>query len=454
MFGGANGGKSMRRNWKVVLTAVAVAVVALAAVGLAPASAQSSSDKPRASEVGVTATELHVATVADVDTPLAPGLFEGAKYGALGAARYLNSKAGGGGIAGRKVVVDFLDSKLNANDSRNSVITACQDDFAMVGNAMVFLTSADDIVGCVDKAGATTGLPDMPSFTAGVVESCAPTTYGLNPPQLHCDTATKQPQQYTSSKAGAPYFVEKFGTRKLHGAMLFGNDTKDAERGSRALLDSFLSTGIEADQYKGFSATTTQSGYTGVVAEMKADKSNIVNNLTSSPELLRAEMQLQGMNLDDVVYQCGCYGEKYRTNPVLDGVYIWGYTLPIEEASSNAMLKTFLKYVPRDKADGFAQFAWSSMLAFADAANAVVEKDGVNGLTRTNFLKHGVTTLTKFDAGGMMGAVNIAGHVPTDCSMLLQLKDEKYVRLSPKKKGTFDCTPSNLATIKADYIGG
>jgi hypothetical protein len=437
---------------KVAVTALAV--VTVAAFAIAPAGAQSTSEKPRATEVGVTATEIHVATVADVDTPLAPGLFEGAKYGALGAAKFLNSKAGGGGIAGRKIVVDFLDSQLNANQARNSVITACQDDFAMVGNAMVFLTSADDITGCVDKAGATTGLPDMPSFTAGVVESCAPTTYGLNPPQLHCDTATKQPQEYTSSKAGAPYFVKKFGKSKLHGVMLYGNDTKDAERGSRALLDAFLTTGIKVDQYKGFSATTAQSGYTGVVAQMKVDGSNIVDNITSAPQLLRAEMQLQGMNVDDVVYQCGCYGEKFRTDPVLDGVYIWGYTLPLEEASTNAMLRTFLKYVPRDKADGFAEYAWSAMLAFAEAAKAVVAKDGVNGLTRTNFLQHGVTTLTKFDAAGMMGSVNIADHVPTDCSMLLQLKNEKYVRLWPEKKGTFDCKPSNLATIKADYIGG
>jgi hypothetical protein len=441
----------MQRRWKV---AVAMVTVVAAAVVAAPAGAQSGSDKPQAVEVGVTPTEIHIATIADVDTPLAPGLFDGAKYGALGAAKYLNSKAGGGGVAGRKIVVDFLDSKLNANESRNSVITACQDDFAMVANAMVFLTSADDIVGCVDKAGATTGLPDMPSFTAGVVESCAPTTFGINPPQLHCDTATESPQEYTSSKAGAPYFVKKFGKNKLHGVMLYGNDTKDAERGSRALLDAFLSTGITSDQYKGFSATTNQSGYTGVVAQMKADGSNIVDNITSSPELLRAEMQLQGMNVDDVVYQCGCYGEKFRTNPALEGVYIWGYTLPLEEASSNAMLETFLKYVPRDKADGFAEYAWAGVLAFAQAAKAVVAKDGVNGLTRENLLQHGVTTLTKFDAGGMMGTVNIAEHVPTDCSMLLQLKHQKYVRLSPKKPGTFDCRPSNLATIKADYIGG
>ena len=41
-------------------------------------------------------------------------------------AKYLNSKAGGGGVAGRKLVVDFIDSKLNPNEARNGVITACR----------------------------------------------------------------------------------------------------------------------------------------------------------------------------------------------------------------------------------------------------------------------------------------------------------------------------------------
>ena len=63
-------------------------------------------------------------------------------------------------------------------------------------------------------------------------------------------------------------------------------------------------------------------------------------------------------------------------------------------------------------------------------------------------------TLTKFDAEGMMGATNIVDKVPTDCSMLLQLQDKKYVRVWPKKKGTFDCRPSNLATSEADLVGG
>jgi len=125
----------------------------------------------------------------------------------------------------------------------------------------------------------------------------------------------------------------------------------------------------------------------------------------------------------------------------------------VEESSTNAMMRRFFKYVPKDKRDSFAVTSWGAVLAFAQAAKATIANDGVNGLTRANFLKDGVTTLTKFDAGGMMGATNIADHVPTDCSMVLQLKNEIYVRVWPSKKGTFDCRPSNLATIDADYVG-
>jgi hypothetical protein len=436
--------------------AIAVLVATLAAVGIGPAGAQSASEKPATSDVGVTANEIHIAVVADVNNPLAPGLFEGARYGVEGAAKYLNSKAGGGGVAGRKLVVDFIDSELNANKTRNAVITACQQDFAMVGTAVLFLTSADDITNCPDKQGTTTGLPDMPSFTAGVVESCAPTVYGLNPPQLHCDTATSTPQTYTSSKMAGPYFVSKFGKDKLHGAMIYATDTKDAERGSRALLDAFVKAGIKADQNVGVSATTPQSGYTTFVQKLKADSSNVVNIIGGQPSSMAAEMQLQGLNLRDVVFECGCYAgsDKYTSDAALDGAYVWQDTLPFEEASSNAMMRNFVKNVPKDKQDSYAVYAWAATLAFAQAAKATTTKSGVNGLTRANFLKNGVTTLNDFDAGGMMGTVNIVKRTPTDCSMVLHLESQKYVRVFPKKKGTFDCKPSNLATIQADYIGG
>ena len=115
--------------------------------------------------------------------------------------------------------------------------------------------------------------------------------------------------------------------------------------------------------------------------------------------------------------------------------------LPFEEASSNTMLKNFLKYVGPSNADGFAVYGWTATLAFKQALDNIVTKDGVNGLT-------------SFNAGGMIGTVDIKDKVPTPCAALVQLKSGKFVRVSPSRKGTFNCDKSNAVQIKADLISG
>ena len=111
----------------------AIAVVVTLGVSMLGATAgaqSSSSEKPKATDVGITEKEIHVAVIADVDSPLAPNLFVAAVDGMKGWAKYINSKAGGGGLAGRKVVIDFYDSKLNPAETKNAEITACQNDVA------------------------------------------------------------------------------------------------------------------------------------------------------------------------------------------------------------------------------------------------------------------------------------------------------------------------------------
>jgi hypothetical protein len=58
--------------------------------------------------------------------------------------------------------------------------------------------------------------------------------------------------------------------------------------------------------------------------------------------------------------------------------------------------------------------------------------------------------ITSFDAGGMVGSVNIGGKVPTSCFMLVQWNTGKFNRVYPTKPGTFDCTASNRYTFQAD----
>ena len=219
--------------------------------------------------------------IADVDNPFAPGLFKGAVNGVQAAAKYINSKAGGGGIAGRKLVVDFIDSHLNANDSRNGVITACQQDYAMVGNFMLFLSNVDDEVNCKDQAGAATGIPDLASVATGVPQSCSPVAFPVSPPQLICSTKDQNPQTYNGNQFDSKYFLKRH-KNDLHGALIFGNDTKDAQRGGEVLIGTAMQAGIKSDQTVGVSGRDPQSAYTPIVNKMKNDGSNYSYNASAA----------------------------------------------------------------------------------------------------------------------------------------------------------------------------
>jgi hypothetical protein len=91
------------------------------------------------------------------------------------------------------------------------------------------------------------------------------------------------------------------------------------------------------------------------------------------------------------------------------------------------------------------------VLAFADAVNAVVKSDGVNGLTRANLIT-AIKGLTDFDAGGMIGKRSFKDGKITQCFMITQFKSGKWVRQYPTKKGTFDCKASNAITVKGNLI--
>ena len=420
-----------------------------------PASAQSSGGAPKAIEVGVTATQIKIAVEADVDNPFVPGLFQGVVDGVQGAAKYLNSKAGGGGLAGRKLVVDFIDSKLNPNQARNGVITACQNDFALVGTSALFLSTVDDEVNCKDQAGATTGLPDIGAIDTGVPQSCSPVSFPVNPPQLICSTKDEHPQTYYGNQGDSTYLLKPH-KNDLHGSYLSGNDTKDALRGATVLVDTAIHAGIKSDQTVTLSGRDPQSAYTPVINQMKNDNSNF--SLTTMPldnaVELRSEAQLQGLTSPDIVWECTtCYDKTIAAHAdVMDHTYLPMTYLPFEEASTNAMLANFVKYVGKTKANGFSVFGWVATLAFAQAVNDTVKKEGVNGLTRANLLD-ALKGLTSFDAGGMFRTVNIGQKIPGPCFLLEQYTGGKFKRIYPKKAGTFDCAPSNSVKIKADLIG-
>ena len=264
----------MRRIHVVLLVGLVTAALALATT--ASAVAQSSTEAPKATEIGVTAKEIHIAVTADVDNPFAPGLFQGAVDGVKAGAAYLNSKAGGGGVAGRKLVVDFIDTHLNANDSRNATITACQNDLAMVGGAMLFLSSVADITGCKDQAGQATGLPDIGSVITGVPETCAPDVVPVDRRRHRLRDGDAEPADVLGQRGAG-----QVAAVTAQGWSARPDDRGQRHQGRRARRDDPRPArprpaGIKPDGGSTIpkSGMDPQSAYTTVVQGMKSDNSN------------------------------------------------------------------------------------------------------------------------------------------------------------------------------------
>ncbi len=452
-------GKAGRSRW----AALAVGLVLIVGAGATGASASSgradkpaNTDKPIATDVGITDKEIRVAVIADVDTSLAPGLFQGSVYGVEGWAKYVNKN---GGLAGRKVVVNFYDSKLNANDTRNAFIEACKNNFVVIGASALFTNNVSDIENCpgaIDEAGGTyLGLPDFAVVTTEVDQQCSKTTISINPPQILCETRTQNPQTYQGNAGRAAYYQKKFG-KNLHGAYLYSSDLKAANNANRASMGQMQVEGIKADQEVDISSRAPQSAFTPIVQTMKQDGSNYAQSggAQNTTVALRKEAKLQGLQ-DVTVWDCTlqCYDRRLIEQGGVDveGQFVSLLFLPFEDAKHNKMLANFLKYTGKDKADGFGIQAWASGLLFAEALNAAVAENGVNGVDREAIFEQ-VAKINSFDAGGILGKTNIAEKEVTPCYVLMQVKSGKFKRVWPSKPGTFDCKPQNVIQVKLDLL--
>ena len=281
--------------------------------------------------------------------------------------------------------------------------------------------------------------------------------FPVNPPSVICNTLEQHPQTYQGNQGAYKHLVDstKGG---LHGAMVYSNDTKTAAAGGMLISDAFVHAGAKADQTVGQSGRAPQSVYTPIVQKMKEDGSNLGFGAVSLGGTIewRSEAKLQGLSDDQVtwVVPSGGYDKSLRDSAdTMDGTYVVMNFLPFEEARTNAMLRR-LPEVRRARQGhgllGVRLLRRSRARRMRSTMRS--SKHGVNGITRSSLLA-GLGTLTAFDAGGIIGKNNLAKKVSSACTMLEQFKNGRFVRVWPKKKGTFDCTPSNYIRLKEDLTG-
>ena len=431
------GGAVNGRRWVVLVGALGLVGALLPTA----AAARPQQQQPAGGEIGVTADTIRIAVIADVDNAARPGLFQGSVDGVNAFAKFVN--ANGGLAGGRKVQVDFIDSKLSADEARNALVRACQEDFAIVGTTSLFMNNIEPMTTCVDQAGKATGLPDVPVLQTEIAHQCSPISYAVIVVGLDCATKDAAVKKVTVRTGAAKYYTKR--NKNLHGVFTLAGDLKSTVNAGLSQIETYKSLGVKSDGEFKVSGLSPQAAYTPIAQAIKQNSSTYaLNNVDYRADvLLRKEAQMQGVNTVKV-WDCAlqCYDRRLidEGGDAVEGQYVTMFFVPFEEAKQNKSVGNFLKNVGgMEKADGFGAQAWTAGLFFRDVVNNVVKADGETGLTRARFLEE-AAKVHDFTADGMLGPTDVGGRKVSPCGVILQVKNGKFVRLSPKKKGTVECS--------------
>jgi ABC-type branched-subunit amino acid transport system substrate-binding protein len=377
-----------------------------------------------ASDKGVTATEIKLATIVDLSGPQT-GLFTAAKQAMQAWAAYANNS---GGICGRNVTVDVRDTRTSSGGNDGATKQSCEDDFAIVGSMSAF-----DDGGY--PAGIACGIPAIPAISTNLCTE----KHGCK-----------------SGEVFPPNFYPAYPNRadKLIDTASFVNQTKPDVKGNAGVM--WLAQSVarnnawaRAEGYKqaGFNFTYTREAqvvepnYSSYVAEMKGDGIKyltFVGNNASIEQLLQAMDQQSYhpdfIDFDSVVYS-PIFAEDLKDKSITTtNLYWFVNTALFEEASSNPEMQLYLQWLkqidPNAIPDYFGLYAWSAGRLFQQVATTLGPK-----LTRPALVE-ALRKVTAWDSHGLHAPHQISQKIPAPCFLYGIIENYEFKRISPSSGWT------------------
>lgn len=401
-------------------------------------------------EIGVSEDTIKLIVMADVDSPLAQGLFQGSVDGAMAWADKVNAD---GGLACRDVEVEFHDSKLIPTSTVEGFLKACESALALVGTTVLFALDTEDLNTCDDQAGNPIGVPDIGYITTEVAHQCSANSFLLSRPGAECPYEGGE-RNYTVAAGAMAFLSESLGV-DFNGLFLVPGDLPSTIASAVPQIPGQEAVGVTFDGVFGVSGSATQAEFGPYVTTMRDASSNYVYNGSNDQAMLKMkrEASLQGLDTEAVTWLCtlSCYTPAFIEEGGADaeGVYVWSFFLPFEEADTNEELGIFMDNIGTDFPPAWAAGAWIDGLLFEEAVNAIVDRDGPNGITRQAMLDE-LATVTTFNANGWWSNTDFTTtNTIGSCFVILQVQDGEYVRVHPAERGTLDCSTEAVA-VTAD----
>jgi branched-chain amino acid transport system substrate-binding protein len=370
---------------------------------------------------GVTSKTITVGSISDISSPV-PGLFEGAKVGTEAYFAYINSQ---GGVDGRKLVLNGMDSAFSSGTVTTEAQTIAKNDFAIVGGFSL-LDGAEKPIIDANK------LPMVAQvLTPSMFED--PNVYSAVPMVNNGDVSGP----FKWLKSTYPSNVKALG--------LIG----DNATASVVAVEQTYRNLTESLGYKWLysrDASYTESTFLPDIIKMKSAGVKLVFLPTvqgSYIVTIAQEMQQEGLHAL-LVSGTNAYEKNFDPGSAGNGTLITGvYALYMgEDAKVVPAVATFDKWTkkvdPSTQLDIYTLDAWINAQLFVQALKAA----GPNP-TRGS-LDAQLDKITSFNASGLISPQNPAQKIPGQCWLVAKYNNGTWSRIKPDPKSGFVCSPKGF----------
>jgi ABC-type branched-subunit amino acid transport system substrate-binding protein len=369
-----------------------------------------------ATDVGVTEDRIVVANVADISGAV-PGLFEDAQKGAAAYVAFFTGTEGT--VFGRRLEFLPLDSRLDSGQARQHYLRACEQAFAAVGSMSAFEEGA---AGPVESC----GIPDLRSVVTSRQMQNVDNAFGMEVQQEGVvlgaawrHWANREPD---AIKRAAYLWIENETTRF---------QTRQNIAATRTIGYEWV-----VDQAVGIAETN----YDGFVLDMQRRDVDFVTFQGDYSQAVRLANAMRRQNFWPSVYalQPNTYTPKLLEagGAAIEGTEVYISTAPVEEIGGNEEMQTYRQWLrqvdPRAEPSYLGIYGWSAMKMFVESLKAVGPE-----LTREALLEE-VRSVRDWDGNGLHAPQHVGPKEVNDCTLILQVRDNRFRRLEPSSSG-FRC---------------
>jgi len=401
-----------------------------------------------ATEIGVTADSITVQVMADVGSPLAPGLFQGNVDATKAWARWVNEN---GGLACRQVKVEIWDSKLDPTEAKNGLINGCKVALALVGDNALFNPDTATIGNCPDKAGQAIGIPNFVGLANDANEACQPNTWNVQSVSEVCPSTLSGVRPFQGSAGYNQWLAKNLAPNREF--YLIPGDFPTTVQSGMVIIEQQRKSGIDVVGSAKVSGRAEQSTYLAYLTEASNLGATTIYDGSNSTAMLKAQQEAKAQGVLAKYKWTGSlsiYDKTYTTaDPsVTNGTYAGLNQLPWDEADRSEGLSAYIKYIGgAGNADALGANAFMAGIAFKETVDRIVAAKGPNALTRANIVKE--IPNTKSDFGGWIGETK-GGKDIMPCFMVIQIQNGVWKRIYPTETGKLDCSPANRLEVTLD----